>query len=112
MRRVFKGRPALWDLQRILPLLLVVQVALGVFFMAYMRQSRPALVQTDLLSINMRGVEVRAVASDTGGWNALSPVLRRALESGAVVRVHLSGASARALRSGGLSPDTRLKVRA
>jgi len=110
MRRVFKGRPALWDLQRILPLLLVVQVALGVFFMAYMRQSRPALVQTDLLSINMRGVEVRAVASDTGGWNALSPVLRRALESGAVVRVHLSGASARALRSGGLSPDTRLKV--
>eukprot|EP00899_Mesostigma_viride_P000826 jgi/Mesvir1/10744/Mv13815-RA.1 len=52
------------------------------------------------------------VAADTGGWNAVQPVLREALNDGYQVLVHLSGASARLHRAGrlGVTDQARIKV--
>lgn len=44
--------------------------------------------------------ELRAVAFDRGGWDALSPVLTLAAIEGVRVSVHLGGASARHFHAG------------
>jgi hypothetical protein len=47
--------------------------------------------------------EVRGVAADSGAWNTIYPILLAAMHDGAATCVHLSGASARRYRAGGLT---------
>eukprot|EP00240_Pyramimonas_obovata_P001054 CAMPEP_0118953134 /NCGR_PEP_ID=MMETSP1169-20130426/56028_1 /TAXON_ID=36882 /ORGANISM="Pyramimonas obovata, Strain CCMP722" /LENGTH=465 /DNA_ID=CAMNT_0006900517 /DNA_START=170 /DNA_END=1564 /DNA_ORIENTATION=+ len=54
--------------------------------------------------------ELRAIAFDRGGWNAIEPVLSLALIEGVGVRVFLGGASARHFQQGLLRADSRLIV--
>ena len=51
------------------------------------------------LGIDLRR-EIRAIAYDRGGWNAIEPVLSLALIEGVGVRVFLGGASARHFHQG------------
>lgn len=58
----------------------------------------------------MAGKEIRVVAGDRGGWNALEPVLLLALAAGCRVLLYLVGICAEQYRTGKLKLDSGLKI--
>jgi len=58
------------------------------------------------------GKEIRVVAGDRGGWNALEPPLVRALDAGCTVRVYFTATCGKQFAEGKLQSDKRMEVQA
>lgn len=59
---------------------------------------------------NLSGKVIAAVAGDIGGYRAVEPVLSKAVDAGATVRLCLAGKSAEAHAKGGFLKDERFQV--
>lgn len=61
-------------------------------------------------SYDVANKEIRVVAGDRGGWNALEPPLTHALDEGCTVRVYFTATCGQQFISGKLVPDKRMDV--
>lgn len=68
----------------------------------------PPYVPFQLKGETVKGKKILVVAGDRGGWNALEPPLRRALDEGCEVRLFLVGTCAQQLAEGKLPLDPRV----
>ncbi|KAK3239237.1 hypothetical protein CYMTET_50821 [Cymbomonas tetramitiformis] len=97
--------------QRQLILLLGIQAIGTLIYFQHLTQD-DGLDESGNYGFQKHGRDIRAVAFDRGGWNAMEPVLQLAFLEGWTVHVLLGGASARQLRDGLLSPNEHFAVTA